>query len=86
MRDRDRREAPEGLSGFARAMYEAEPYLRAASSLGAGVALGVIAGYLADGWLGTKPWLLLAGSAVGMALGMYAFVKALAEAEKRKRR
>lgn len=30
-------------------------------------------GYLADGWLGTRPWLMLVGVAVGMATGFYAF-------------
>jgi F0F1-type ATP synthase assembly protein I len=30
-------------------------------------------GYLADGWLGTRPWLMLVGLAIGMAAGFYAF-------------
>jgi F0F1-type ATP synthase assembly protein I len=79
------RGVPEGLSGLARARFAAEPYLRAASSLLGGVALGVVAGYFADARLGTKPWLLVAGSVAGMGIGFYAFVKALQEAEKRKR-
>jgi F0F1-type ATP synthase assembly protein I len=84
--DRDDRGTPEGLSGLARARYAAEPYLRAASSLMGGVAFGVLVGYFADAKLGTKPWLLVTGSFTGMGVGFYAFVKALQEAEKRKRR
>lgn len=34
-------------------------------------------GWLADRWLGTDPWLLLAGAVLGFALGVYlAFVRA----------
>ncbi|WP_373046767.1 AtpZ/AtpI family protein [Vulgatibacter sp.] len=82
-RDPDRRLA--GLSGFARAMRAAEPYLQASWSLAGGVALGVIAGYFADKKLGTTPWLLVAGACLGMALGIYAFIKAILEAEKRQK-
>ena len=83
-RDPDRKRA--GLSGFARAMQAAEPYVQASWSLAGGVALGVLAGYYADRWLGTSPWLLIAGACLGMALGIYAFVKAVLDVEKRKPR
>lgn len=39
-------------------------------TMAACVFVGVIAGKLADGWLGTSPWLLVAGSVVG---GLAAF-------------
>ena len=80
----DRKSA--GLSGFARAMRAAEPYVQASWSLVAGVALGVLAGYYADKKLGTTPWLLVTGSCLGMALGVYAFIKAILDAEKRQPR
>jgi ATP synthase protein I len=35
-----------------------------------GVAVGGAAGYLLDGWLHTRPWLMLALGALGFAAGM----------------
>lgn len=32
-------------------------------------------GYVLDGWLGTSPWLLLGGLAMGMVVGFYELVK-----------
>jgi len=84
--DRNPEEKHAGMSGFARAMQAAGPYLQASYSLAGGVALGVIAGYYADEKLGTTPWLLVTGSVLGMALGVYAFIKAVLEAGKRPRR
>lgn len=83
-RDPDRKSA--GLSGFARAMQAAEPYVQASWSLAGGVALGVLAGYYADKKLGTTPWLLVTGSCLGMALGVYAFIKAILDVQKRQPR
>lgn len=80
-RDPDGKQAG-GLSGFARAMRAAEPYVQASWSLVGGVALGLVAGYFADKWLGTNPWLLITGACLGMALGIYAFIKAVLEVEK----
>ena len=83
-RDPDGKQA--GLSGFARGMRAAEPYVRASWSLVGGVALGLVAGYYADKWLGTDPWLLFAGACLGMALGIYAFIQAVLGAEKNRAR
>jgi ATP synthase protein I len=33
------------------------------------------AGYLLDRWLGTDPWLLIAGIVVGSAAGLFEFVR-----------
>lgn len=66
-------------------MREAEPYLQASWSLTAAVALGVTAGYFADRELGTSPWLLLTGSVFGMTAGVYAFIKAVLAAEKKRK-
>lgn len=40
----------------------------------AGVGLGCLLGYVADRHFGTAPWLLVAGAAVGFALGMFGFL------------
>lgn len=32
-------------------------------------------GYLLDRWLGTQPWLLIAGIVVGSAVGLFEFVR-----------
>ena len=42
--------------------------------VGAVVCFGV-AGYLLDRWLGTAPWLLLAGLIVGMVVGLLVVVQ-----------
>ena len=33
-------------------------------------------GYLLDGWLGTRPWLLVGGLLMGIVVGFYEIVKA----------
>lgn len=46
------------------------------------VAIGLAAGYFADGWLGTSPWLLLIGLGFGIAaagVNFYRTIKALNE-------
>jgi ATP synthase protein I len=51
-------------------------------ALGAGTELvvcvlgGCAAGYFADRWLGTSPWLLLFGILSGIGLGLYQLIKA----------
>ncbi|HEV8590096.1 MAG TPA: AtpZ/AtpI family protein [Pyrinomonadaceae bacterium] len=48
----------------------------AAFSLFAAVVSGLIIGWLLDRWLGTKPWLLVAGLVLGAAAGFYELVRA----------
>jgi ATP synthase protein I len=48
----------------------------AAGALFAAVVGGLIAGWLLDRWLGTAPWLLVAGIVLGAAAGIYEFVRA----------
>jgi len=38
---------------------------------------GVFLGNWLDRWLGTRPWLLVAGAILGMAAGFLAFVRAV---------
>src|SRR5215831_18081262 len=47
----------------------------AAFSLFASVVSGLIAGWLLDRWLGTNPWLLVAGIVLGAAAGFYEFIR-----------
>ena len=48
----------------------------AAFSLFAAVLSGLMIGWLLDRWLGTKPWLLVAGLVLGAAAGFYELVRA----------
>lgn len=48
----------------------------AAISLFAAVAAFLAIGWMLDRWLGTKPWLLVAGIVLGSAAGFYQFVRA----------
>ena len=47
----------------------------AAISLFAAVVGGLIVGWLLDRWLGTSPWLLVAGFILGVAAGFYEFIR-----------
>lgn len=44
----------------------AGPYLGLGFQLAGTVLFYVVLGYLADRWLGTEPWLLIAGAVLGM--------------------
>jgi ATP synthase protein I len=44
-------------------------------SLFSAVVAGLIAGWLMDRWLGTRPWLLVAGIVLGAAVGFYQFIR-----------
>ena len=46
-----------------------------AFSLFASVVSGLIAGWLLDRWLGTAPWLLVAGIVLGAAAGFYELIR-----------
>jgi F0F1-type ATP synthase assembly protein I len=49
-------------------------YLGLGLNLPIPVLAGALLGYWADGRFGTRPWLLVAGAAVGMVLGFGAFL------------
>ena len=44
-------------------------------TLFASVAAFCAAGWFLDKWLGTKPWLLIAGIVIGSAAGLFEFVR-----------
>ena len=58
-------------------MREAGPYLGLGLQIGGSMALFVGLGYVADQWLGTSPWGVLVGAALGM-VGIVALVVRLA--------
>lgn len=45
-------------------------------------ALGLVAGYYADRWLGTSPWLTLIGLGFGIASGFVNFFRSVRAAER----
>ncbi len=47
----------------------------AAFSLFASVVAGLILGWVLDRWLGTQPWLLVAGIVLGAVAGFYQFIR-----------
>ena len=51
----------------------------AAFSLFASVVAGLIVGWLLDRWLGTRPWLLVAGVVLGSAAGFYELIRSTAK-------
>ena len=66
MADEENKEEVNRKSGLAYA---------AATSLFAAVVSGLIGGWLLDRWLGTGPWLLVAGIVLGAAAGFYEFIR-----------
>lgn len=71
------------MSTAAKQMRAAEPYISAVWKLIGGAVVGVLGGYLLDDWLGTKPWLLVGLSVVGISVGFYAFLRAMLQLSKR---
>jgi ATP synthase protein I len=51
----------------------------AAFSLFGAVVAGLGVGWLLDRWLGTRPWLLVAGLILGAAAGFYELIRASAK-------
>lgn len=61
----------EAARGLQASLRSAGPVMGASYTLiGAILLLGGV-GYFADGWLGTEPWLLLAGLLLGIVVGFY---------------
>ena len=79
------KQEPGAGSGAGEAYAKAAPYLDAAWSLIGSVGVWTGIGLFADSRLHTAPWLVVAGSVGGMALGFYLFFKRLAAADKKAR-
>lgn len=56
------------------------------SQIAATLVIYVLVGYALDAWLGTEPWLLLAGSILGIAAVFVQIFRAAAELNKKKDR
>lgn len=76
----------DGLSSLARGMRSAQPWLDLAwRFMGSGLVWG-LAGYFADRWLGTSPWLFLVGFFGGLVVGFIALMKAIQKMSKKQQR
>jgi len=64
-----------GAGSMAAALRRAQPYLDASWQFVGSVGLLTLVGWWLDGRLGTRPWLLVAGALVGLALGLYSFLR-----------
>lgn len=64
-----------GLASWNRDMVEAGPYLTLGLQLAFGMAFFVGLGYLADGWLGSRPWGIIVGAILGMIGGITLLVR-----------
>lgn len=62
-----------GPGGIGEAYRKAAPYIDAAYQLLGGILVGAVVGWLADRWLGTRPWLLVAGLLLGLGAGFVSF-------------
>jgi len=71
------------LSTAAKQLRAAEPYISAVWKLVGGAVVGVLGGYLLDGWLGTRPWLVVGLALVGISVGFYACSRAMLQLSKR---
>ena len=87
MSEEPRRKEPESAGeSVGNAYRKAGPYLDASWQLTGSVAVWVLVGFFLDKYLGTKPWLLVAGAVVGLGLGFYLFFRALMNIGKDKAR
>jgi ATP synthase protein I len=71
--------------GVTNALSKAQPYLDAVWLMTGSVALGALGGYFLDRHFGTKPWLLVVGSLLGIGSGFYAFIRAVMALDKKPR-
>ena len=62
-------------SNVATSMRRAQPFIDAAWQFAGSVGLMCWLGYEGDKRFGTKPWLLVGGSLLGFAAGIWSFVK-----------
>jgi len=70
---KDGQEPDPGVAGYGKA-YEV---IAASIQLAAAVILMLLLGRWLDGRLGTAPWLMLAGLAIGFAAGFYSFLRSV---------
>jgi ATP synthase protein I len=81
--ERQRKREQDELSNAARQLRAAEPYITAVWRLVGAAVFGVVGGFFLDKWFGTAPWILVGLSTVSIAVGFYAFIRAMLELGKR---
>ena len=82
MADKDQREGTGQEIGDS--YRKAGPWLDASWQLSGSLVFWLLVGYFLDRWLGTRPWLLVAGSVLGIGLGFYLFFRAVAALGRKK--
>lgn len=60
-------------------------YLGVGFSFAAIVGVMTLLGYLADGWLGTEPWLLVSGAMLGVTYATIDLIRTVNALERRKK-
>jgi ATP synthase protein I len=73
---------PKDRSQWSEILREAAPYLSIGTSFAASLIVCIGLGYWLDKKLGTSPWLLLAGSSLGVFAGFYQLYKTVASEKK----
>ena len=68
-----------GMPSWRRSLGEAGPYLGLGMQIALSMALFVAIGYALDAWIGTLPWLTIAGALIGMGAVFYHLVRVLNE-------
>jgi ATP synthase protein I len=81
--EQPRKRDQEELSSAARQLRAAEPYITAVWKMVGAAVFGVVGGYFLDKWFGTAPWILVGLSTVSIAIGFYAFIRAMLDLGKR---
>ena len=66
-------------------MGDAAPYLGLGIEIMLSMVVFVFLGYFADGWLGTSPWLLIAGAFLGLVATGVTLWKAVQDIDARSR-
>lgn len=74
---------PDDEGAWSRAMRDFAPFLSLGSTLALTVGAGVLGGYWADRWLETKPFGLLVGGTLALALALYHFVRSVSGTKRR---
>lgn len=65
----------DGRSSFARSLQKAGPFLHMGWTIAISVTLGAGIGYWLDSKLDTSPWLLIAGSLLGITAGFIELIR-----------
>jgi F0F1-type ATP synthase assembly protein I len=68
-------EEPQDEGARSKTLRDLAPLLSLGTTLAVTVGAGVLGGYWADRWLGTKPYGLLVGGTLALGIALYQFVR-----------